>query len=608
MNNNDFELEFDIDSILSEFSSSDFSSDAVPETENPVPAPIPAEKTAVFAPVSPVKPKVEKAVPPVDEDAVITHYADKYRKQPPAPKKKEKPAVAKALAMLAETEAPQADLPAPVKEEKVKAPKSRKPKEEKAGDDSATAVFQPYGHEKGPDGETEKASSLKEKPVKQKKERVKKEKVKKDKPSRTTVADLAPRWLISLAGLMLTFVLLIFILIFISPASVSAAASRTVRKTADIASSVNNFATQKAKEAAIAASTAAENESIVEEAIPVANTVRIIPEDALVAPEPLSYSFGSVATSDASEIMNVIQQARDNGLLGEDETVVFTPDVEFNTGSYYQDIQYYLDDTLMVICWKEIIDGNTCTFCEVKMQDGSQFRRKLAGDMFGSDVLEYTTSMHKATNAVVSMNADYYRFRDMGIVVYNRQLQRFNEGEYLYRYGQLLQKYNCVDTLFVTAGGNFKFFHMYEQTTPEEIQQFVDDNDILFSIAFGPVLVEDGQLNTSYFEDQWYPIGEIDTGYSRAGIGQTGELHYLYMSLNHSDEKAARWTTKEFAEHFYEKGVINAYSLDGGQTSEIVFQGDEPYNHVDHVNGTNSRQVSDMIYFASAVNGEEVTR
>ena len=64
----------------------------------------------------------------------------------------------------------------------------------------------------------------------------------------------------------------------------------------------------------------------------------------------------------------------------------------------------------------------------------------------------------------------------------------------------------------------------------------------------------------------------------------------------------------EFAEHFYEKGVINAYSLDGGQTSEIVFQGDEPYNHVDHVNGTNSRQVSDMIYFASAVNGEEVTR
>ena len=71
-------------------------------------------------------------------------------------------------------------------------------------------------------------------------------------------------------------------------------------------------------------------------------------------------------------------------------------------------------------------------------------------------------------------------------------------------------------------------------------------------------------------------------------------------------KKQARWHVKEFRQHFHEKGVINAYNLDGGQTDEIVFQGNEAYNHVDHVNGTSSRQVSDMIYFASAVNGEEV--
>ncbi|MBQ5522222.1 MAG: phosphodiester glycosidase family protein, partial [Oscillospiraceae bacterium] len=328
-----------------------------------------------------------------------------------------------------------------------------------------------------------------------------------------------------------------------------------------------------------------------------------------VAPEPLLSGFGKVSTANASEIMAIVQQARDSGLLGPEERIVFDPNVEFNNGSYYQDIQYYLDDTLLVICWKEIIDGNTCTFCEVKMQDGSQIRRKLAGDMFGSDVLEYTTSMHKATNAVVSVNADYYRFRDMGIVAYNRQLYRFNESLYLNRYGQDLKKYNCVDTLFVTASGDFLFFHQYEETTPEAVQQFITDNDIIFSVAFGPVLVENGMLNASRdFEEEWYPIGEVNTGYSRAGIGQVDKLHYLYMSLNHSDEKQARWHVKEFAQHFYEKGVISAYNLDGGQTGEIVFQGNEAYNHVDHVNGTSSRQVSDMIYFASAINGEEVTQ
>ena len=122
------------------------------------------------------------------------------------------------------------------------------------------------------------------------------------------------------------------------------------------------------------------------------------------------------------------------------------------------------------------------------------------------------------------------------------------------------------------------------------------------------MLVENGQLNSSPdFIEQWYPVGEVNTGYSRAGIGQVDKLHYLYMSLNHSDEKQARWTVSEFGQHFFEKGVLNAYNLDGGQTSEIVFQGGSAYNHVDHVNGTNSRQVSDMIYFASALGGEEVT-
>lgn len=533
-----------------------------------------SEETAVFTPV--------KAA---DQEDRITHFADKYKKQEAEKKEKRSVSMPKLpdlsslsgrflpqeSADTADTTSPYEVYPAPRKKEKREKPvrEARPPKEKKE--------------------RTPKAP--------------KPPKVKKERPPRTTFADVAPGWLVSIVGFILTLVLLLFVLT-ITPASGSAASVKSVPKTADLASGVNRFATEKAREAAIAASAYAEELAAQQAAV---KKVYKIPEDALIAPEPLSLNFGKVSTANASEIMDVIQKARDCGLLDADETVVFDPNVEFNTGSYYQDIQYYLDDTLLVICWKEIIDGNTCTFCEVKMQDGSQFRRKLAGDMFGSDVLEYTTSMHEATNAVVSMNADYYRFRDMGIVAYDRQLFRFNENIYVERYGQMLKKYNCIDSLFVTSSGDFLFYHMFDETTPEEMEQFIADNDILFSIAFGPILVENGELNDSYFDEEWYPIGEINTGYSRAGIGQLGKFHYLYMSLNHSDEKQARWHTKEFAQHFFDKGVINAYSLDGGQTSEIVFQGNEAYNHVDHVNGTSSRQVSDMIYFASAINGEEVS-
>ena len=437
--------------------------------------------------------------------------------------------------------------------------------------------------------------SLQEEP--ERRERTETEPKARKKPGRAAKA------MISIAGILLSAACLAWSASSIQPASGSASSgSGKTTKVLGVAEKVDGYAQKMAMEASVAA--VPEIEPTPE---PVPVITHVIPEDWLVAPLPDENGFGKTATANAQEIMSVIEQARQSGLLGEDEKMIFDPTVEFNTGSYYEDIQYYIDDTLLVICWKEIIDGNTCTLCEVKMQDGSQLRRKLADDMFGSQTQEYTTTMHAATNAVVSMNADYYLFRDMGIVAYNRQLYRFNESEYLWRNGVQLQKYNCIDTLMVNGKGEFSFFHMYDTASPEEMQQYIDDNDIVFSLAFGPILVENGELNSSAdFVEQWYPIGEVNSGYSRAGIGQVGDLHYLYMSLNHSDEKQARWTMSEFGQHFYEKGVINAYGLDGGQTSEIVFQGGTAYNHVDHVNGTNSRMVSDMIYFASALGGEEV--
>ena len=611
----DYDYNYELDAILSEFTG-----EFTVQEEKPVPASPPPEK-----PLKPEKPAQETAqsqadsaeettvFTPVRQERTpdgdpITHFADKYKKAE-AEKKSARPI------RRAARPAPDGTRVMSLKNAgEEKAPSSLREvdpalleAQEKKRAASAAAKAEREKAKEAAKAEREKAKAEREEKKAEKKAlKEEKKRKKEEKPPRETFADVTPPLLVRFVGLVLTMVLLLFLLCTVTPASGSAAAGKVVTRSADIAQSVNRFATEKTREAAIAES--ALQAEIAEQLAASVKTVYKIPEDAVVAPEPLATGFGKMSTANAAEIMTVIQQARDSGLLREDETVVFDPNVEFNTASYYQDIQYYLDDTLLVICWKEIINGNTCTFCEVKMQDGSQLRRKLAGDMFGSDVLEYTTSMHKATNAVVSMNADYYRFRDMGIVVYNRQLYRFNESDYLYRYQQMLKKYNCIDTMFVTGSGDFLFFHMYEETTPGAMQQFIDDNDIIFSIAFGPVLVENGELNTSYFDEEWYPIGEINTGYSRAGIGQVDELHYLYMSLNHSNEKAARWHTKEFAEHFYEKGVINAYSLDGGQTSEIVFQGNEAYNHVDHVNGTSSRQVSDMIYFASAIHGEEVTQ
>ena len=47
-----------------------------------------------------------------------------------------------------------------------------------------------------------------------------------------------------------------------------------------------------------------------------------------------------------------------------------------------------------------------------------------------------------------------------------------------------------------------------------------------------------------------------------------------------------------------------AYNLDGGQTSEIIMNG-EPINHIDF---GFERTVSDIIYFATAIPNEEASK
>ena len=98
-------------------------------------------------------------------------------------------------------------------------------------------------------------------------------------------------------------------------------------------------------------------------------------------PDPSCY--GKVSMDNASQVLKVIQRARDSGLLGPAEEVAFNPKAQFYRGLYARNIEYYLDDSIMVILWKEDIEGNSVTFTEVKVADGSQFRRKLGGQVDG---------------------------------------------------------------------------------------------------------------------------------------------------------------------------------------------------------------------------------
>ena len=68
-------------------------------------------------------------------------------------------------------------------------------------------------------------------------------------------------------------------------------------------------------------------------------------------------------------------------------------------------------------------------------------------------------------------------------------------------------------------------------------------------------------------------------------------------------EREARWNVNQFGQRMYERGLQQAYCLDGGQTGEIVWRG-TPFNYIDY---GMEREVSDVMYFATAIPEAEVT-
>ena len=299
-----------------------------------------------------------------------------------------------------------------------------------------------------------------------------------------------------------------------------------------------------------------------------------IPEDAIAGYEPCDDKYHEL--EDPFMIYEVAAES-DHLIGGAD--LAFDPGVTFAPG---QKIYYYADDSIFTVVWKEFCNNCYCNFAEVFISDPSQFRRKIAGDTFGYSAQMYASSLAAEANAVVAMNGDFYKFRSLGICVYDRVVYRCEPS---------------LDTCFIDSQGNMIFSYAGELKDKEAAQQFVDENDILFSLAFGPVLIDNGVPKPNLA----YRIGETMQRYSRSAIGQIGEGHYLIMTIGHVYPYKECCILQGAQEIMMLKGCVNAYTLDGGQTAEVIWR-DRPYSYVDW--GV-ERTVSDVIYFATAVPEDE---
>ena len=291
----------------------------------------------------------------------------------------------------------------------------------------------------------------------------------------------------------------------------------------------------------------------------------------LVAPKPNPACYGTANTPE--ELNWLLEEAAD---LIDGQEMLFGPDTTIWDG---EPIRYFYDETILVITWKEWIGRSMYTFSEVKIAHPSQFRRFLANGEFGSDKQYITTDMAKSVNAVVASSGDFYKFRHNGIVVYEGQIKRAE-----------LEK---IDTCFIDDKGDLIFSPKGQFSTQEQAQQFVDENNVRFSLAFGPILIQDGIGCVP----KRYLIGEINDTYSRMALCQTGQQHYLLVNATAQLISQNPPDMQTFADVLLGYGVDKAYALDGGQTTVIAMDG-ELVSAVDY---GYQRRISDIIYFATAL-------
>ena len=302
-------------------------------------------------------------------------------------------------------------------------------------------------------------------------------------------------------------------------------------------------------------------------------------EGTLRGPAPIEENFG--VTRDKSVIRALLERPEARALIG-DQTLSWNEGIELLDDT---PIYYYLDETILVLTWQELTAGAVGTYSEIFIDDGSQIIRRIGGDRVGSQETKAISAFARDTNAVLAVSADFYNFvyRNYGAIVYQRELYRFNQEQ--------------CDTCFFTADGDMLFAYAGQFADQAECEQFVRDNDVVFSVAFGPVVIDDGRDVLPGY----YRFGEINDTYARTIIGMLGEHHYMTMDVNKSDRHGALITLRQAVDAAVAHGYVKAYTLDGGQTAETVFH----YQVINPLQKPWEKPLTDAICFVSAYPGAE---
>lgn len=238
----------------------------------------------------------------------------------------------------------------------------------------------------------------------------------------------------------------------------------------------------------------------------------------------------------------------------------------------------YNDETISVDCSRKRYKAGEysviAAVAHVKISHPTQLRSAFAGGEYSSK-REKLSVVGRSYNAIVGINGEMYNYS--------------GKSSTLIRNGTTYRTNAIIGyTLYIDSNGDF----FIKYSPKAESEGFLTENKIFQTIQFGPPLVIDGEAIR--FK---YDATAITARNPRSALGQVGPLEYVLVAVEGRSSESKGLGADEMGQLMLSLGCTQAYNVDGGQSSVLVFNG-KPYNKV--ANG-GERQFSDLIYFGTAM-------
>lgn len=232
----------------------------------------------------------------------------------------------------------------------------------------------------------------------------------------------------------------------------------------------------------------------------------------------------------------------------------------------------YNDGLIHITLTTHRVQDTNVYVADVTLSSPDYLYTALAKGTYGRNVTAKTSVTAQEEGAILAINGDYYGAQERGYVIRNGVLYRESAKD--------------AQALVIGQDGSFRIVQEGEvsaQTLLEEGARQV--------FTFGPALVMGGEIAVTAKDE----VGRAMANNPRTAIGVVEPLHYILLVSDGRTRQSTGLSLLELAEFLQELGVTEAYNLDGGGSSTMVFNGTVINQPTTNGRTITERSVSDIV-------------